>query len=243
VDLDREINRLYGEPLDRFTAERNAIARELAKEGDDRAAQVKALEKPNITAWAANQLARRNKQDVTRLLKAGDGMRKAHERVLRGRAGPEAIHEAEAEERNAVRALVDAGRTVLAEAGHASAANVDRLEKTLRSAAVDDEARELLKAGRLKRDVESVGFGALSGIELPTRPQQTNSARAVKGRRDDEARRRRRDLEQDVKERRQAAQKAEREAARTEAAAAKARRAADDARNALRRAEDQLESL
>src|SRR5439155_16223840 len=55
MELDTVLDRLYAVALDEFTATRNSLAKELA--GDD-ARQVKALKKPNIAAWALNQLAR-----------------------------------------------------------------------------------------------------------------------------------------------------------------------------------------
>ena len=64
---------LYGLPLDRFTDERNALAKRLRQEGRrDEAAGVSKLRKPSLAAWAVNQLVRTQKREVSGLFKAGD---------------------------------------------------------------------------------------------------------------------------------------------------------------------------
>ena len=47
---DDRIDELYQLPLEEFTPARNALAKELG-DGD-----IKKLEKPNVAAWAVNQL-------------------------------------------------------------------------------------------------------------------------------------------------------------------------------------------
>src|SRR4051812_23137763 len=87
---DERVARLYGLPLDRFTAERNALAAELSSDGDrDAAAAVKALRKPSAAAWAANQLVRAEPDLVEALLGAGGELRQAHRQAAAGRRAPE----------------------------------------------------------------------------------------------------------------------------------------------------------
>src|SRR5688500_5633651 len=50
--VDSEIDRLYQVPLAEFTAERNA----LAKRAGGQSAEIRALQKPTVPAWAVNQL-------------------------------------------------------------------------------------------------------------------------------------------------------------------------------------------
>src|SRR5439155_128287 len=71
LDLEQELDGLYGLPLDEFTAARNRLARTLAQEGDPRAEEVRRLPKPTPAVWAINQLARREPRAVRRLLSAG----------------------------------------------------------------------------------------------------------------------------------------------------------------------------
>ena len=63
-----DVDELYGLPLDRFTPERNALARELRNLGErERGAEVAALRKPSVAAWAVNQLARTQKRSIGEL--------------------------------------------------------------------------------------------------------------------------------------------------------------------------------
>ena len=58
-ELEPRIDALYALPLERFTPERDALAKDLAADGDRAgAARVKALRKPVVAAWAVNALAR-----------------------------------------------------------------------------------------------------------------------------------------------------------------------------------------
>ena len=70
-----------------FVAERDALAKQLRADGRrDEAAAVKALGKPTVAAWAANQAVRSQKKPARDLWKAGDQLSAAHDAVLAGRA-------------------------------------------------------------------------------------------------------------------------------------------------------------
>ena len=59
ADLDDEVDALYGLPLDAFVPERDALAKRLrADKRREDADAVKALRKPSVAAWAANQVLR-----------------------------------------------------------------------------------------------------------------------------------------------------------------------------------------
>ncbi len=56
---DDEEAALYSAPPEQFVAERNALAKRLADDGDSAgAARVKKLKKPSVPAWAVNRAAR-----------------------------------------------------------------------------------------------------------------------------------------------------------------------------------------
>src|SRR4051794_31350084 len=93
---DERIRRLYGLPLDQFTAERNALAAEL------RSVDVKALRKPSAAAWAVNQLVRAEPELVEALLGAGGELRQAHRQAASGK-GAQQLRAAAGSERAAVR--------------------------------------------------------------------------------------------------------------------------------------------
>ncbi len=147
---------LYGLPLDEFTSARNALAKELTKQGDKTAAaEVKKLPKPSKVAWALNQVARRQPDEVDLLLQAGEALREAQRRALEGDAS---------EMRTAARAEQDqVNRLVEAAAPLAGTGAEDRLRATLRAAATDAEAGARLRQGRLLTDIETSGFG-LEGL-------------------------------------------------------------------------------
>src|SRR2546423_1744237 len=67
--VDEIVDRLYALPLEEFTRERDAAAREVRKAGDRAAAAIIAkLPKPTPAAWAANQVAREHPDVLSALL-------------------------------------------------------------------------------------------------------------------------------------------------------------------------------
>src|SRR5688500_1165037 len=109
---------LYGLPLDRFVAERGALAKALRADGRrDEAARVAALRKPSVAAWAVNQLARTQRRAMRELLAAGDELRDAQEALLAGKGDARALRAAGERERAAVDQLVDAALGLLTSTG------------------------------------------------------------------------------------------------------------------------------
>ncbi|HZT92626.1 MAG TPA: hypothetical protein VFA05_11360 [Gaiellaceae bacterium] len=211
-DLEHELDELYGVPLERFTGARNDLARRLKHaHQEEAAAAVKALRKPSVVAWTANQLARGEPELVEALLDAGERLRDVQQRALAGSASADEVNDAAAAERDAVRTLLTAARSVLAE--RATAALLDRLARTLRAAAVEPEARVLLERGRLTDELEAVGFGPLEAVKPRPRRARDELAAAARER---------------VKELRAEARRLAREAGEAERAAQEASRAADD---------------
>src|SRR3954449_4685077 len=134
---DERVARLYGLPLDRFTAERNALAAELSSDGDrDAAAAVKALRKPSAAAWAANQLVRAEPDLVEALLGAGGELRQAHRQATSKRRADQ-LREAAPAERDAVERLV--ARAPAALGSPPTPAVEEAIRQTLHAASADDE--------------------------------------------------------------------------------------------------------
>lgn len=230
-DLERELDELFGLPLAEFTGARNDLAKRLKAAGDDEQAEnVRGLAKPTVAAWAVNQLARAEKSGVRRLLDAGVKMRAAHERALSDRAG-EDFRKATATERELVQTLSERARALLEEAGNPASDQVlKRVSETLRAASTNDEARELLESGRLTKEIEPAGFGALEGISFTARRRARPSGAST---REDRTR-----LQRQLRDLRTRAQQAQRDAVR---AANDARRAREDAEKAAREAEERQE--
>jgi hypothetical protein len=234
-DLDRELDELYGLPLGEFTAARNELAKRLEKAGQKHEAEsVRGLAKPSISAWAVNQLARREADRVRELSEAGEELVAAQKAALAGK-GAAGFDEASRRQRDAVRTLLPAAIGVLEGAGHRpSDAVKERIASSLRAASVDPDGRRLLAHGRLEEDFESAGLGLLAGFapapgKRAAAPKRSDEARLRKAREHLEAAR--------EEERRltEAAAEAEREADRAAKAAEKAaERARELAENAAR---------
>jgi hypothetical protein len=151
-----DVRRLYGLPPERFTTERDALAKQLRQAGDaEAAAEVKALRRPTMSAWAVNQLVRERTPLLRDLWKAGDKLRKAHEGKGDFRAALDA-------EREALQALAASAAELLEQSGQAATnATLQRVTGTLQAAAADSDARTAVGEGMLDKDLEPPGFEAL----------------------------------------------------------------------------------
>ena len=242
MTFEREIGELYALPLEEFTRARDELARRARDAGDREAsAAIKALAKPTVTAWAVNQLSRRDEVGMRALLRAADRLRSAGEAVLGGDASAaQDLQEATRDEREAVARLTATARAVLAERDDAPSQQlIDRIAGTLHAVATDDAGRELVRTGRLTRDLDPSGFALPLG-SAPVR--RAKSARPRADARDKQARERVRAL-------REQAEALEREAeeARDRATAAgkdlrQAERDAERATARAQRAREQLEA-
>ena len=232
--MDKQVDQLYGIPLDEFTAERDRLAKRLRSEGrPEDAAVVKALKKPTLPAWAVNQLSRRHRKDLRRLLEAGQALRKAHAGVG-ARGGRERLRAATDREREIVASLVDRAAAFLSEGGQPSPANLERVRNTLHAAAADEELRDELAAGRVVKDRESVGLGPLGLGPAPAPAKRAGSRRLSEAR-------------SAVKEATKRLRAAEAALERTRADAEAAQRALEDRRRSVeaarREAEETEEAL
>ncbi|HEY7178813.1 MAG TPA: hypothetical protein VH305_06535 [Gaiella sp.] len=218
-----EAERLYGLPLDEFTAARDMRARELRGEGrKDEAAEVAALRKPVLAAWVVNMLARDERADVRELVASARAIRA-------GKDGADAAF------REALERLTAAGRRLLEAEGRSVDATLQQVASTLRAGAAGDP--EQLAAGTLTQPLESTGFGAMVGASAPRRGSPPAKARAAK-RVDRRAVERARKA---VAAAREEARTLERAANAAERDARKARREADAARARVEEAEARLD--
>ncbi len=223
------IDELYSAPLDEFVARRTALAKELKAEGrTDEAAEVSGMRKPTVPVWAANQLARRNRPAVEKLLGASDALRTAI-----GKGDRDAFAAAQKAQTESLRKLRDASRRLL---GDPTEPTLERIISTFRAASVDEELRAQLGAGRLAEEPEPGGFDALAGLSFaPSRPRASKPKRKEDGRAERVARATTalREAKAEQRERERAAKDAER-------AAEQARAAAGEAAEAVRSAESDL---
>jgi hypothetical protein len=238
-DVAEELDRLYGLPLEEFTAVRDDLSKRVRAAGlRDQADEIKALRKPPVSAWAVNQLARKSPDDVAALARAGEQLGKAQAEALSS-GGRERF--AAARDEHAA-ALTKIGRRIaplLQEAGRpASQATTERALRTLRAASLDDETRPELLAGRLQDDVEPAGFSLLAGLELPARPRGRDAPAPKDTRREELVA-----LRQELKEARQNARELRKVAAAAARTAEKASEEADRAEGAVEELESRIGRL
>ena len=127
-----------------------------------------ALRKPSVAAWAVNQLIRTQRREVYALYAAGDALRDVQAGVLDGSADARDLRAAAEQEREAVDALATIARGLLTSGGQElTATTLERVTETLHAAALDDEARQEVSAGRLVRELRHVGLGGGLGGAAP----------------------------------------------------------------------------
>jgi hypothetical protein len=166
---------LYAMPFDDFIAGRAAAAKELlagqpvTPELRSRAAEVRSLPKPSVSAWAVNMLAWHRPETLRELAELGTAMRQAQDALdaptLRSLGG---------ERRKLLADTVGAARDVAEQQGRKiSAAIATEVEETLRAATADEGAAAAVRSGRLLRALSGDGVDSvpLSGaVALPEMP-------------------------------------------------------------------------
>jgi hypothetical protein len=233
-----EADQLYRLPLSEFTGARNELAKRLQAEGhEEEADQVRALRKPTVAVWLANQLAQERELDVQRLRKAGETLAKA----TAGRSS-DAFLEAQREQHHALARLGEAVRE-LAAREKTSAAAADRALETLRAASLTEDGRELLKSGVFTEELEPPGFEALAGVVTGKRAKKASPPKEDRRQALKDARARVKELRAEEREADAAVRAAEREAERAEKEVEAARRRAEEAAERRAEAEAEVERL
>jgi hypothetical protein len=243
--LDAQIDRLYQLPLDQFTAERNALAKEAGQD----AARVRALAKPPIAAWAVNQLYWQKRGAWDALVAAAENARRAHKAVLAGRSGD--VRSANQVHDEAVEAAVKATLGLLADTDNpATDATKQAITTTIRALPGEEPA------GRLTRTLQPGGFEMLAGLSVapgtgarPSKPAATRaeSATAPPSRPTGDAKALTRAREaaaaasRALRDAEHAARREEFEIARTTREEERAEKTLDQAREALAQAKSELE--
>jgi hypothetical protein len=153
AQTDKDIDRLYQLPLAEFTAARDDLAKRT--EGDR--AAVKRLQKPNVAAWAVNQLFWQERVAYDALIRAAQALRASQAMALKGKASD--VTRLESAHQSALRASMENIRTLLAGAGEsASPATMTAVRETLQALPAPGPP------GRLTRPLKPLGFEALSEL-------------------------------------------------------------------------------
>jgi hypothetical protein len=163
-----ETDRLYALPLEEFTGERDALAKRLRADGDrDAAAEVKALKKPSVAAWAVNQVRRDRPDDVRRLLDVTEELHRVYA-GLSSAGARERLGEAADMQRDLIGSLVRCASELLDAGGHAAnEATLAKVAETLRAAALDEELRREVADGRVVKERRAAGLGPLESLPAP----------------------------------------------------------------------------
>jgi hypothetical protein len=236
--IDERIDGLYAGELDRFTPDRDALAKELTSAGDKEGGKrVRALRKPVVSAWALNVLAHEGPEAIGELLELGGRLRDAQRRAISG-GDVEPLREATEQRRRLVSELAGKATAILERSGSASAANGDAVVTTLEAAAADEEAGALLRSGRLVKPLRPPSSFGGEGLRVLEGGRQAAAA-AKPDPRAAEATRLERELRATEVRERRAAETVEREKGRVE----ELERKRSDARERLRAAEADLRGI
>jgi hypothetical protein len=167
VELEEALDALYDAAPEEFVAERKRLAKQLKAEGSgNEADELARIRKPTVAAWALNRLARDSRRDVDLLLDSGHRMRTAQAGVLRGEARA-TFEQAQRTEREAIARLVREAERLLSERGGASSSVLEQIAASLHAAAVSEQGRHVLAAGRFTQGMTLEGFDALAGLAPP----------------------------------------------------------------------------
>ncbi|WP_232287259.1 hypothetical protein [Anaeromyxobacter dehalogenans] len=238
---DPRVRALFAAPPAEFVARRDALARELAPDRSAEAARVRRLRRPPLAAWLLNALARERPEALAAVLEAGDRLRQAQARAVRGEGG--ALREAAAALHDAIAEALGAVRAIAGAAGPgAAAAQLGTVERGLRAAATAaPDEREALRAGVLERLPEAGGLELLGGLapQPGAGPEAAPPGRSRAGRQAERAgRRARAEAAERERERRRIRAEAERLERERQRAAERLRRAA----RAVERAQGALQA-
>src|SRR4051794_7646421 len=153
-NLRLPVDELYGLGLDEFVPRREALAKRLRADGRrEEAAEVAALRKPSVAAWAANQAIRSQPRAARELWSAGDDLIAAHEAIIAGKKSGDALRAATTRHRAALRELLAAAAGPLDHPGRSpTPPTVQPREPPLHAASLAPDLRAEATAGRLTTD-------------------------------------------------------------------------------------------
>ena len=255
--VDAALDELYGAPFDGFVETRRELAAGLRSGGDVASSRVvAAASKPTRSAWAINQVVRRNPERIRDVMAAWDEAAAAQ-----GEGDAAGVRARAREFRARIADVTQLARSILEQSGSSlSALQARRLGETLQAAAGGGDAlRARLSTGRLVEDIEAQepfagivapadprparGLGASKPNDDDARQRRAEQERRARARAVDAARARVDVLDGEVKAARERAREAEIVALRAQGDAERARRAVVDAESRLASARAELEKL
>ena len=167
IAVDERLDALYRERPGAFVAGRDRLSKDLRDAGDrEEANRIKALRRPSVAAWLINSAALSDPEVLEEFAEASRRLGEVQGRALEGR--DDAMTEwrdAAAREREASRAVVEAGLGLARDAGEkVSPKALESAGDTLQAAAGDAELRDRVMHGRLERDVSAPTLGLPAAV-------------------------------------------------------------------------------
>jgi hypothetical protein len=147
---DAALKELFRAQHDAFVTERSRLAAELTKAGDAQGGKkLEKIRRPNVTAWAVNQLWWNERGTFEELLRTAERLR-------------DADLSAQAAHRKALAVLRERATKLLSDAGHAATEGTVRRVTTTLSALAAAGGFEPDAPGTLRFDRDPLGFGAVN---------------------------------------------------------------------------------
>ncbi|MEV0804253.1 hypothetical protein AB0I34_41630 [Kribbella sp. NPDC050281] len=164
MDVDAAAVELYGLTPEQFTAARNAAAKTAKDGGDVQTGEaIRALRKPTLAAWLANQLVRADPDGVNELTQLGEQLRQAH---VSGDGAQ--LRRLTPRRHSLFQRVVQTARDLARDQGRPVSEQIaQRLTETLDAALVDPGAAQLLRSGQLTSALRHVGFGVVDETGEP----------------------------------------------------------------------------
>lgn len=164
--IDDDIRAIYHGALGDFVAARQALAKRLKQEGDARAAAVKELKKPSLSAWAVNQLFAQEGKAMAAFVGWGEKARAAQRKTEAG-GDAKPLREALAAIGGETARLHVRGVELLAAAERAPGeAIVERVRTNLEALVLDEQAAEVAARGWLDDDLQAPGFEVMAALQV-----------------------------------------------------------------------------
>jgi hypothetical protein len=160
LDLDP----LFAAPLKTFVAERKRLADDLKAVGQVKEAkEVQKIQRPSVSVWIVNQLARREAPLLKVFAETTARLRGAQRPVAGGQRADDPT-EAMAAHREALKRLRARAEEILVASGQAARPQIlERVVRNLRVGMASEESRQTIEAGRLMEDVGDEDFLSLLG--------------------------------------------------------------------------------
>lgn len=157
--LDRALDELYAATPREFVLVRSRLERALRPADPPAAAEIRGRRRPNLAAWACNQLARRDPNGIAALVALTRRLAGAQQAVMNGHA-PEAFREVSRERRELLEHLTATAIAELQPWAPKPATYHDPVTATLDAASLDPDLVPDLEAGHLTRALSSpAGLG------------------------------------------------------------------------------------